>query len=177
MSEEPCQCGFGEEYFTIEGDKSFCTVCSGQIVGSQGPVVDEPTKQQGAKIILVDDQPFFRQKIREFLFKHGHQILEAGEGLEAVRLLAQSLEHSARKRSERVDVVILDLAMPGLIDGFQTLGVVKAMDENLPVVILTSGPPTPELLQKLGQLKARKYLNKSSKNLDEFLLKNIETLT
>jgi len=73
-----------------------------------------------------------------------------------------------------VALAVLDLNMPGLIDGFQTLGVLKAIDENLPVLILTASAPTPELLKKLGQLKAKKYLNKSSKNLEELLLRNLE---
>ena len=32
-----------------------------------------------------------------------------------------------------------------------------------------------ERLKKLGQLKAKKYLNKSSKNLEELLLRNLES--
>lgn len=176
MPEDLCHCGFGEEYFTIEGNRSICTVCGGEVAGLQGPILEEQAKLRGKKIILVDDQPFFRQRIREALIKQGHDVLEAGEGLEAVRHLAQSLKDSAKKRSERVNSVILDLTMPGLIDGFQTLGVLKAMDQDLPVLILTASPPTPELLQKLGRLKAKKYVNKSSKNLEELIIKNIEAL-
>ena len=176
MKENACQCGFGEEYFTIEGENSICTVCGGEVVVHQDLVVQEVEARRGKRILLVDDQAFFRLRIREVLSDKTHDIVEAGEGIEAVRLLAQSLTERVKDPSKKVDLVILDLTMPGLIDGFQTLGVIKAMRSELPVMILTASPPTPELLKKLGQLKAKKYLNKSSKNLEELLLRNLEAL-
>jgi CheY-like chemotaxis protein len=171
MADFPCHCGFGEEYFTIEGDASVCTVCGGAVTGRIGAVFDQaPAAEPPAKrVLVVDDQPFFRLRIGDILAQRRHEVLEAGEGLEAVRVLAQAI-----RCGEPISLVILDLNMPGLLDGFQTLGVLKAMDEELPVLILTASPPTPELLRKLGQLKAKKYLNKSSKNLDELLLRNLE---
>ena len=113
-------------------------------------------------------------RIRDIIEQTQHQIIEAGDGIDAVRALAEGQRAAATNPSERVALAVLDLNMPGLIDGFQTLGVLKAMDENLPVLILTASAPTPELLKKLGQLKAKKYLNKSSKNLESLLLRNLE---
>lgn len=176
MVENICQCGFGEEYFTIENDQSICTVCGGLISGQSGVVLEETSKASGKRVLIVDDQPFFRKRIRETLVEQGHEVLEAGEGIEAVRQLAETLTTSHSSLSRRVNLVILDLTMPGLIDGFQTLGVIKAIDERLPVLILTSSPPTPDLLQKLGRLKAKKYLNKASKDLEGLLVKNLEAL-
>jgi CheY-like chemotaxis protein len=172
-----CHCGFGDEYFTIEGSRSICTVCGGDVAGRQVGVFDqEPAPAAGKRILVVDDQPFFRMRIRDILEQKQHIVIEAGEGLAAVRELSVALQASVKRQAERVSLVILDLNMPGLIDGFQTLGVIKAMDEDLPVIILTASAPTPELLKKLGQLKAKKYLNKSSKNLDDLLLRNLESL-
>lgn len=178
MGEFPCTCGFGEEYFTIEGERSVCTVCGGSVTGrltgvfEQAPAAEPPAK----RVLVVDDQPFFRLRIGDILAQRRHEVLEAGEGLEAVRVLAQAIREEGARPEARVSLVILDLNMPGLLDGFQTLGVLKAMDEDLPVLILTASPPTPDLLRKLGQLKAKKYLNKSSKNLDELLLRNLDSL-
>jgi CheY-like chemotaxis protein len=172
-----CHCGFGEEYFTLEGDKSICTVCGGEVAGRQDGVFEPapaPAPAATARVLVVDDQPFFRMRIHDILDQKNQRVLEAGDGIEAVRLLAAALRAEARDPSEHVSLAILDLNMPGLIDGFQTLGVLKAMDEDLPVLILTASAPTPELLKKLGQLKAKKYLNKSSKQLDELLLRNLE---
>ena len=171
-----CSCGFGEEYFTIEGDRSICTVCGGDVAGRQLGVFDAPASARGKRVLIVDDQPFFRMRIRDILEKKRHQVIEAGEGLEAVRELAQALRSAATRAADQVHLVVLDLNMPGLIDGFQTLGVLKAMAEELPVLILTASPPTPELLKKLGRLKAKKYLNKASKNLEDLLIRNLEEL-
>ena len=93
-----------------------------------------------------------------------------------MRHLARALPAAVSDPALRVSLVILDLTMPGLLDGFQTLGVIKAIDDSLPVIILTSSPPTRDLLQKLGRLKAKKYLNKASKDLEGLLLKNLDTL-
>ena len=182
MAEAVCHCGFGEEYFTLEGNRSLCTVCGGEVAGRSVGVFDlpepepeqEPAAAPGARVLVIDDQPFFRLRIRDILEHTNHQIVEAGDGIEAVRALAAGQRAAATNPSERVALAVLDLNMPGLIDGFQTLGVLKAIDENLPVLILTASAPTPELLKKLGQLKAKKYLNKSSKNLEELLLRNLE---
>ena len=178
MAETVCHCGFGEEYFTLEGNRSLCTVCGGEVAGRSVGVFDQPEPESaaaaGARVLVIDDQPFFRMRIRDILEQTHHQIVEAGDGIEAVRALAAGQRAAATNPSERVALAVLDLNMPGLIDGFQTLGVLKAMDEGLPVLILTASAPTSELLKKLGQLKAKKYLNKSSKNLEELLLRNLE---
>lgn len=184
MAETICHCGFGDEYFTLEGNRSICTVCGGEVAGQSVGVFDLPEPEPeplpeaetslGTRILVIDDQPFFRLRIRDILEQSHHQIVEAGDGIAAVRALADGLRAAATNPAERVALAVLDLNMPGLIDGFQTLGVLKAMDEDLPVLILTASAPTPELLKKLGQLKAKKYLNKSSKNLEELLLRNLE---
>ena len=180
MAEMVCHCGFGEEYFTLEGNRSLCSVCGGEVAGRNVGIFDSqeperaPEASPGPRVLVIDDQPFFRLRIRDILEQTHYQITEAGDGIEAVRALAAGLRSAAENPAERVALAVLDLNMPGLIDGFQTLGVLKAMDENLPVLILTASAPTPELLKKLGQLKAKKYLNKSSKNLEELLLRNLE---
>jgi CheY-like chemotaxis protein len=177
MAEHSCHCGFGEEYFTLEGGRSICTVCGGEVGGLGGPMFEITETSRKKKILLVDDQPFFRQRIRNILEVGGFTLIEASEGIEAVRLFMGIFRETYNRPGEGVELAILDLNMPGLIDGFQTLGVLKAIDENLPVLILTSSPPTQQLLQKLAQLRAKKYLNKGAKNLDELLLKNITLLS
>jgi CheY-like chemotaxis protein len=173
-----CTCGFGEEYFTIEGNQSICTVCGGEVTGTRVAVFERqsPAERVAARVLVVDDQPFFRLRIRDLLEQRQFQVIEAGEGIEAVRALAAATRAAVTNPTQRVSLAILDLNMPGLIDGFQTLGVLKAIDEELPVFVLTASAPTPELLKKLGQLKARKYLNKASKSLDELILRNLEDL-
>jgi CheY-like chemotaxis protein len=176
MPEAVCTCGFGEEYFTFEGNRSICTVCGGEVLGRQVTAAEEAPRERGKLVLVVDDQPFFRLRIRDILEQKHHQVLEAGEGVEAVRIISRALQAAVKQPGDRVSAVILDLNMPGLLDGFQTLGVIKALDEEVPVLVLTASPPTAELLKKLGQLRARKYLNKSSKNLEDLLIRNLGEL-
>ena len=176
MAGTVCTCGFGEIYFTLEGERNVCTICGGEVAGLKDKMFElsQPEPEPGTRVLVVDDQPYFRLLIRDILERKRYQIVEAGDGIDAVRSLAAAQRAAATHPSERVGLAILDLNMPGLLDGFQTLGVLKAMDEELPVLVLTASPPTPELLKKLGQLKAKKYLNKSSKNLEDLLLRNLE---
>jgi len=81
------------------------------------------------KILVADDKPSGRELIRTILEKDGYQVIEAGDGIEAVD----------RAREANPDLIILDIHMPGL-DGF---GVVQELrrDElfaRTPVMALTA---------------------------------------
>ncbi|WP_299695162.1 ATP-binding protein [uncultured Tateyamaria sp.] len=63
----------------------------------------------GVRVLITDDNATNRFVLRKLLDKHGVDILEATNGIEALELLAET----------RVDVVLMDIQMPGL-DGMQT---------------------------------------------------------
>ena len=172
MTETLCHCGFGDEYFTLEGNRSICTVCGGEVAGRQRrgsstrryPHEPAPIRP----VLVVDDQPFFRMRIRDILEQTHHQVVEAGDGIEAVRALAAGVtgrggepRGAGGPGDPRLEHAGSDRRLPDA-RGAQGDG---------------RGPPgarssprarrRPELLKKLGQLKAKKYLNKSSKNLEE----------
>jgi DNA-binding response OmpR family regulator len=67
------------------------------------------------KILIVDDHSDIRQLIRITLGK-SFEILEAEEGLTALAIA----------RSQRPRVVVLDVMMPGELDGFQVLDAIKS---------------------------------------------------
>ncbi len=172
----PCVCGFGEEFFTMEGERTVCTVCGG-IVGKYVPDLGPSTAQKPKKtILIVDDQAFFRERISRVLKDHGHEVLESADGLGAVSVVRDIYVKRKSKLSTRLDAFVLDLIMPGDLDGFQTLAVVKTLLPEVPVIILTASLPKPDLLQKLAKLGAKKYLNKSAANLDSLIAKNIQEI-
>jgi len=80
------------------------------------------------RVLLVDDDDVTRMLTAVALHDRGFQIIEAGDGQEALdRVLSQPF-----------DIVVLDAMMPGL-DGFETCRLLRgaAGFENLPVLMLT----------------------------------------
>ena len=77
------------------------------------------------RILLVDDDPGVLFALAELLQARGHRTVTAGGGSEALAHL------------EAVDVVITDLAMPGM-NGVELLEQVMARDAALPVIMVTA---------------------------------------
>jgi two-component system KDP operon response regulator KdpE len=82
--------------------------------------------QPAIRILLVDDESAIRRALRPPLVELGFQVVEASRGEEALQLL----------RSGPVDVVLLDVNMPG-IGGIETLRRIRAFAPRLPVIMLT----------------------------------------
>ena len=80
-------------------------------------------------VLLVDDLPDQRELYRQYLEFAGYEVAIARDGFEAVD----------RALHVRPDVIIMDLAMPGL-DGFETTQRLKALEatRNIPVIALTA---------------------------------------
>ena len=80
-----------------------------------------------ARVLVADDEEGVRTFIAEALEREGHAVLQAGDGLEAARVLAR----------QGVDVLVTDLKMPGL-DGLGLLRKVKEDSPEVEVVVLTA---------------------------------------
>lgn len=78
------------------------------------------------KILVVDDEEKIRAIIRKYGEFEGYQIVEARDGMEAVRIC----------REQDFDVIILDVMMPEL-DGFSTCKEIKKT-KNIPVIMLSA---------------------------------------
>jgi signal transduction histidine kinase/CheY-like chemotaxis protein len=81
-------------------------------------------------ILVVEDEPALRELVREVLEGHGYQVLEAGSGVEALRVW----EAQGRK----VDLLLSDIIMPEGMSGRELAEKLHKADPSLPV-ILTSG--------------------------------------
>lgn len=75
------------------------------------------TMQQ--KLLIVDDQPELRKLLRLALGYGKYHLFEAGDG-EAALAIA---------RAEKPNVILLDVMMPGALDGFAVCRAVKADPE------------------------------------------------
>ncbi|MFD0739713.1 response regulator [Lysobacter koreensis] len=103
------------------------------------------------RIALADDQALVRAGLRALLERHGIQIVfEAGDG-EA--LLAQLA-------TQRVDVVLSDIRMPG-IDGIEALHKLRERGDPTPVLLLTTFDDS-ELLLRATEAGAQGFLLKDA---------------
>jgi CheY-like chemotaxis protein/signal transduction histidine kinase len=99
----------------------------------------------GRRIVLADDSRYNRRAVAAYLQEAGAEVLEAEHGTAVLDLLAAGCA---------VDLVILDLNMPGL-SGHDTARAIRAGDAawaDLPLVALTahSDTPTVEASRKAG---------------------------
>jgi two-component system chemotaxis response regulator CheY len=110
-------------------------------------------------ILIADDTPFWRDLVASALRAKGHRVFAADNGLCALAVL----------QKERIDLVILDAAVPKL-DGFGFLAHIRTFPEwnKLPVIMLTSEMHREHILyaKKMGALE---YLLKSKFSLPELL--------
>ena len=99
------------------------------------------------KVLMVDDEDRFRETTKKILNSRGFQTILAKSGTEALE-----------KLSEKPDVVILDIKMPGM-DGHETLKKIRDEAPNMPVIMLTGHGALPSAKQALTQ-GAFDYLTK-----------------
>lgn len=79
------------------------------------------------KILVVDDEVRMRKLIKDFLEREGYQILEAGDGREALDIFYANKD---------VELLILDVMMPH-VDGWEVCREVR-LSSNVPIVMLTA---------------------------------------
>ena len=83
------------------------------------------------KVLIADDHSLIRSAVKVLLQNQGYNVVaEATNGIDAVQLARQHV----------VDMVILDITMPGL-DGLDVISRIKASGLNSRILVLTSQPP------------------------------------
>ena len=113
------------------------------------------------KILVIEDDRFLRELIVRKLTIEGYDVVQAIDG-------EQGLE---KIKSEKPDLVLLDLILPG-IDGFEVLSQVKK-DESLshiPIIILSNLGQRSEVEKGLN-LGATDYMIKAHFTPDEIVEK------
>jgi len=77
-------------------------------------------------LLIVDDDPLLRQVLRILLNDH-YETISAKDGLETIAIV----------RSRAVDLVLMDINMPGT-DGIKTLEMIKAIDDGIGVIMISA---------------------------------------
>lgn len=107
------------------------------------------------KVLVIDDEPPIRKLLRMGLSTQGYEILEASNGKTALEKLA-----------EEPALIILDLGLPD-IQGHELLRTIRARNEGVPIVVLSSRGDEAGKVQALD-LGADDYLTKPF-GMDELL--------
>lgn len=117
------------------------------------------------KILIVEDEEILLTALSEELKQEGFQVIGAKDGIEGVE----------KTRSEKPNLVLLDLVMPRL-DGIGALKEMKADDtiKDIPVVILTNLSDYDKISDALS-MGAMDYLVKANYRLEE-LVNKIKTV-
>src|SRR6185437_14445717 len=100
------------------------------------------------KILVIEDEPLILAFLERGLTAEGHAVDTAMCGEDGLD----------RLRDGRPDVVVLDVMLPG-IDGFDVLAAIRAIDPELPVIVLTARGEVADRVRGLD-LGATDYLVK-----------------
>ena len=100
------------------------------------------------KILVVDDESRMRKLVRDFLERAGFQVLEAGDGMEALDLFYED---------QGISLIILDVMMPKM-DGWEVCREIRK-ESKVPIIMLTA------------RGEARDELNGFELGVDEYISK------
>ena len=114
--------------------------------------------EQGAKVLVVDDEPNVLRSLVQYLTIEDFEVETASNGIEALE----------KVDSFSPELILLDVMMPGM-DGFEVLDKVKEKPghKDTPIIMLTAKDQSSDVL-KGYQSGATSYLVKPF-NLDELV--------
>src|SRR5579859_4866140 len=113
-------------------------------------------KTKGKRILVVDDEPPIQRILRRNLTISGYEVLIAENGEQAIELV----------RAHQPDLILLDLWLPGEIDGIGVCVQVRQWSQ-VPIIVLSARTDEKQKVQALD-LGADDYLTKPFNN-DELL--------
>ena len=108
---------------------------------------DGQEKHEGLHILVVDDERAIRRFLRASLATHGHTVLEAANGSEALAMAAE----------QRPDIIFLDLGLPDM-DGLQVTRQLREWTQT-PIIVLSVRDKESDKIQALDA-GADDYLTK-----------------
>ena len=79
------------------------------------------------KVLVVDDEPDFRQLMTIWLESKGYSVIGASDGKKAVELV----------KEKSPDVIFLDLYMP-VMNGIEALRQIREFNKKVPVIVISA---------------------------------------
>jgi len=88
----------------------------------------EVSRHVRGSVLVVDDEPTIAEVVSRYLARAGYEVRTAGDGVLALRLVADS----------QPDLVVLDLMLPGL-NGLEVMRRIRAIDrDHVAIILLTA---------------------------------------
>lgn len=83
-------------------------------------------------VLVVDDDPGSRRLLVRWLEENGWRVLEAGTGEMAVQTVSEAM----------VDLILLDVRMPGALDGLHAAVVLRQIPalQSVPIIAVSASP-------------------------------------
>lgn len=130
--------------------------------------MEETIKFNGKVVFFVEDDMFFAKIISRHITQAGGKVIHAINGQEALTKILESTP----------DIIVLDLMLPGGVDGFEVLEKVKQdpKTKDLPVVIV-SNLDQPADIDRGLKLGAYRFLVKASVTPPEIIEQIYSALT
>ena len=100
------------------------------------------------KILVVDDESRMRKLVKDFLIRKKYEVLEAGDGVEAVDIFLENKD---------ISLIILDVMMPRM-DGWEACEEIRSYSQ-VPIIMLTAKSDERDELQGF-ELGVDEYISK-----------------
>lgn len=111
-------------------------------------------------ILVVEDDAHLQQILNEKLTQNGFNVIETGTVHQALTKINE----------EKIDLMLLDIMLPGGLNGFDLLEQIKAHSahRDIPVIVLTNLETEKKTALDMGAVD---YIVKTNISLDEVVLK------
>lgn len=97
----------------------------------------------GKKILVVDDREDSRRLVWKVLGYRGYEVIEAGTGEDAINMA----------QSELPALILMDIRLPGGIDGLEATRRIKAIPQlaHIPILAMTASVRPEDMQQALNE--------------------------
>jgi DNA-binding response OmpR family regulator len=109
----------------------------------------KPKKKSDFHILIVDDEADFLSSMEYWFKSQGYAVQTAPDGAQAIELLKKNVPN----------IIFLDIKMP-VMDGIETLKIIRKMRLKIPVIMLVAHP-SEELRVAAYKYGANAFLEKS----------------
>jgi DNA-binding response OmpR family regulator len=110
------------------------------------------------KVLIIEDDEFLRSLAAKRLGQENYTVVAAPSGDEGLKMA----------ESEKPDLILLDLLLPGGLGGFEVLEQIRAKDKTLPIVVFSNLGERADI-EKAQKLGATDFLVKANFTLDDVI--------